>query len=178
MSILSDKAFEEILLLSAQAGDRAAADRLAARWQPRLLRTAYRYTQDRDLSLDVVQDAWIAICGGWTTLRDPSRFPAWAFRILRYKSADAIRRKQRWRARIDGAGEADSAGDDRQETLTSLDQAFTTLNPDLRLTAILFYGEGLNLAETALATGVPVGTVKSRLHTARGQMKAALKGDE
>lgn len=173
----SDKVFEEMLLLSAQAGDRLAGERLAARWQPRLLRTARRHIQDAELARDVVQEAWLAICSGWTKLRDPTRFPAWAFGVLRHKCVDAVRRAEARRRYVSDVELPDVSSADRAETLTALDQVFKGLAPDLRLTSILFYGEGLSLAETAEATGVPVGTVKSRLHTARGQMTKALKGD-
>ncbi len=174
MTSQTEKVFEEMLLLSAQAGDRLAANRLATRWQPRLLRTARRHLRDSDLARDVVQEAWLAICSGWSGIRDPSRFPAWAFGVLRHKSADAIRKASLSRDRFADLPMEEQPVTDRSETLTSLDQVFAMLSPDLRLTAILFYGEGLNLVETATATGVPVGTVKSRLHSARGIMKSAL----
>lgn len=177
MNKQSEKAFEEMLLLSAQAGDRLAAGQLAARWQPRLLRTARRHIRDAELARDVVQEAWLAICSGWTTLRDPTRFPAWAFGVLRHKCVDAIRSAGLRRRNVSDADLPELSIAGRAETLTSLDQAFGSLAPDMRLTAILFYGEGLNLVETADAMGVPVGTVKSRLHTARGLMKSALKGE-
>ena len=66
----------------------------------------------------------------------------------------------------------------RSENLTALDQAFAMLSPDHRAAAILYFGEGLTLTEIASVTGVPTGTVKSRIFHARQHLKAALTGDE
>lgn len=172
----TDRIFDELLLVMARAGERAAAERLAARWQPRLLRTARRLLRDEEQAREAVQEAWTAICRGWLTLQDPSRFPAWAFTILRRKCADRIRRAQTARARFSAetrAGEMPGSPEDR----TAIRQALDLLGDDHRLVAVLFFGEGLTLAEIAAVTGVPVGTVKSRLFHARRQMKAALEGE-
>ena len=61
--------FDELLLISARAGDRRAGERLAARWQPRLLRTARRLLRDEDEAVEAVQNAWAAICRGWFPAR-------------------------------------------------------------------------------------------------------------
>ena len=179
MTRRTDIVFDELLLIEAQTGNLAAAERLAKRWQPRLLRTARRYTQNEEMAREAVQETWIAIHRGLGGLEDTSRFPAWAFRILRYKSVDLIRKQQRRRQNeydeVEGVDV--SIGTDMAETRLALNQAFAALNEDLRFTAILFFGEGLNLAETAEAAGIPVGTVKSRLHTARKLMQSSLKGD-
>lgn len=60
----------------------------------------------------------------------------------------------------------------------SIDQAMSLLGPQHQVAAVLFFGEGLTLAEIAFATGVPSGTVKSRIYHARQQLKAALSGEE
>ncbi len=69
------------------------------------------------------------------------------------------------------------AGRDDQDHEISVAAAFDALEGPLRITALLFYGEGFSLAEIAAATGVPVGTAKSRLFTARKKLRAIL-GDQ
>lgn len=171
--------YDELLVTLTRLGDRRAGERLAARWQPRLLRTARRLLREEEPARDAVQDAWAAICRGWVGLNDPAKFPAWAFGILHRKCADQIRRAQTGRAReaVMNGHDAPSSGGAPEDRI-SIDQALGLLSPDHRAAAILFFGEGLTLAEIASATGVPLGTAKSRIFHARRQMKAALEGED
>ena len=178
MSTETDRVYDELLVTLACSGNRQAGDRLALRWQPRLLRTARRLLRDDEQARDAVQEAWTSICRGWLTLRDPARFPAWAFGILHRKCTDTVRKISRDRSRttpITAANEPSLAP--RGETLTSLDQAFAALSPAHREVATLYFGEGLTLSEIASVTHVPTGTVKSRIFHARQQLKAALTGE-
>lgn len=179
MSTETNRVYDELLVTLACSGNRLAGERLAVRWQPRLLRTARRLLRDDEQARDAVQETWTGICRGWVTLGDPAYFPAWAFGILHRKCADIIRKAIRDRSRTTAlvpADEPSSAA--RDEMLTSLDQAFSTLTPDHREAATLFFGEGLTLSEIASVIGVPTGTVKSRIFYARQQLKAALTGDD
>ena len=168
--------FDELLLVAARRGDRCAADRLAARWQPRLLRTARRLLRNEDEARDAVQEAWIAICRGWLAREGPARFPAWAFTVAHRECAGRIRPNQKNRAKQVFDGEV-SQVPGAPEDATAIRQALGLLGPDHRLAIVLFLGEGLTLAEIADVTGVPVGTVKSRIFHARRQMRAALHGE-
>ena len=78
----TERVFDELLVTLVQSGDRRAGERLAARWQPRLIRTARRLLRDDEAARDAVQEAWIGIFRGAAALADPARFPAWAFGIL------------------------------------------------------------------------------------------------
>lgn len=170
--------FDELLVVMAQSGDRKAAERLAARWHPRLARTARRLLGDGDAALSAAQDSWVAILRGLHALRDPARFAPWAFAIVDRRCADFVRQAVRQRSHFSEIVEApeqavESDADDR----LALRQAFAALPADQRLAAHLFFVEGLTLAEIAETQGVPIGTAKSRLFHARRQLKAALKGD-
>lgn len=168
--------FDELLVTLALGGDRRAGERLAARWHPRLLRTARRLTGEVELAGPCTQDAMLAIWRGLPGLRDPARFGPWAFRILRRKCADAVNRRSAERAR-DGGELADVPAAASAVEAVAIRQAFTALGPDHRLAAHLFFVEGLTLAEIAEVQDVPLGTAKSRLFHARRQLKAALSGD-
>ena len=174
----ADRTYDELLVLLIREGDRQAGERLAARWYPRLLRTARRLIGDADAAEEIVQDTWFAIVRGLPRLKDPSRFPAWSFSILRRTCVDVIRSNTRDRAqKANAAVMQATCTEARGETMTALDQAFAGLSPEHRLAAILYFGEGLRLAEIATATDVPLGTAKSRIFYARRQLKAALEGD-
>ncbi|MEL7110393.1 MAG: RNA polymerase sigma factor [Pseudomonadota bacterium] len=174
----TERVYDELLVTLARAGDRKAANRLAARWYPRLMRTALRLVRDRQDAEEAVQEAWAAICRGWPRLSDPAMFPGWAFGILRRKCVDRIRTAQRDRTRtapLDAAPEPSQPA--RGELQVEIDQALASLSDDHRLAAILFFGEGLSLNEIAAVTGVPVGTAKSRIFKARQHLKSCLKGE-
>ena len=168
--------FDELLVMHVQSGDRRAGERLAARWQPRLLRTANRLLQDEELALVAVQEIWVSITCGMASLRDPARFTPWAFAILRRRSADRIRILQK-RRQHEGALENEPGQADPADEKLQIRQAFDALAPDQRLAAQLFFVEGLTLAEIAEVQDVPIGTAKSRLFHARRKLKAALSGE-
>jgi len=173
-----DRVYDELLVTLARSGDQRAANRLAARWYPRLMRTALRLLQDRSEAEDAVQEAWAGICRGWPRLSDPAMFPGWAFGILRRKCADRIRKAQSQRARtapLDAAPEPSQVA--RGELRVEIDQALDQLSDDHRLVAVLFFGEGLSLSEIAAIAGIPVGTAKSRIFHARQHLKSTLKGE-
>lgn len=175
----TERVYDELLVTLTRAGDHKAANRLAARWYPRLMRTAMRLLQNRQDAEEAVQEAWAGICRGWPRLSDPAMFPGWAFGILRRKCVDRIRMSERDRARsapLEAAPEPSQPA--RGELQVEIDQALASLSDDHRLSAVLFFGEGLSLNEIAAVTGVPVGTAKSRIFYAREHLKSCLKGDK
>ena len=170
-------AFDELLVTLAVAGDRQAAERLAHRWQPRLLRTARRLV-GAELAAGAVQESWVSILRGIGGLRNPARFAPWAFGILRRRCADAIRRAQADRRFGGETAAAEISGAAMPDEALAIAQAMAALPPDQRLAAQLFFVEGLTLAEIAEVQEVPEGTAKSRLFHARRRLKAALTGDD
>lgn len=174
----TDRVYDELLLTLVQAGDSRAAARLAARWQPRLMRTARRLLRDEEEAREAVQEAWAGIARGWVRLADPARFPAWAFGVLHHKCADRIRANRRARDRLGPPlDEMEISAPAATEDRTAIAQALETLGPDHREAAILYFGEGLTLEEVARATRTPLGTAKSRIFYARQRLKAALTGE-
>ena len=174
----AERVYDELLVTLARSGDRKAANRLAARWYPRLMRTALRLVQDRSDAEEAVQEAWAGICRGWPRLSDPAMFPGWAFGILRRKCVDRIRKAQIQRNRtvpLEAAPEPSQPA--RGELQVEIDQALATLSDDHRLAAVLYFGEGLSLHEISAVTGVPLGTAKSRIFNARQHLKSCLKGE-
>lgn len=170
--------YDELLVTLVRAGDQRAGERLAARWYPRLMRTALRLLQDRDQAQDAVQEAWAGICKGWGRLSEPAKFPAWAFGILHRKCADRIRREQGQRGRTGSLEDVPEPSESaRGELAFAIDQALDLLSVEHRMAAILYFGDGLTLVEVAAATGVPVGTAKSRIFHARKHLKSTLEGE-
>ena len=182
MSRSPDRLREALWVMQAQAGDAAAFEQLVRDWHPRLWRFAHAATGDPDAASDVVQEAFTAIVRGFSDLDDPASFRPWAYRITRNKSADWIRRRQRERKlaneqRWAGAPAAASRRA-RTEIGERIRDAIRPLAPDLRALLMLRYAEELTIAEMANVLEVAEGTVKSRLHKARGELRRSLEEDE
>lgn len=181
----SERIFDEYLVVSAQAGDRAAWERLVARWQPRLLRHAWRLTGHADRAADLVQDAWVDIWKGLRRLDDAVAFPAWAFRIVTRRCQRGFHDADRERLVLadwaETASESDDADGvaslDRGIDLARVREAMAALPPTQRAALSLFHLENLGVAEIAIALDVPTGTVKTRLMHARRKLRARLEGD-
>jgi len=179
----ADHALDEYLVLLAQAGSREALDRLAARWSPKLLVFAARSTGNAEVAKDVVQETWESALRNLRRLDDPARFRAWLYAIAHRKCVDAIR--ARYRAeRGAKIAEAEAMLIDRDidpdaQTAAHLDlaHALKHLPSEQRTAVALLYGEDMSVAEIAAVTGVPVGTVKSRLAAARQVLRARMQGE-
>lgn len=169
-------ALDDYLVLLAQAGDRDAFGRLAARWTPRLAAFATRALNDQESAHDVAQDIWEAALRGLGRLEDPAKFPAWIYSIAHRKCADVLR--ARYRSRVAPEPEA-ASGDSESEAAAQLDlgAALKALPPEQRIAVSLFFGEDMSVADIATATGVSPGTVKSRLFAAREKLRAHMKGE-
>lgn len=169
--------FDQYLVVLVQSGDRNAAERLAKRWHPRLLRAARRYVGEQDAAENLAQECWIAIARGIGGLRDPASFAPWAFGILRRRGADRIAQVIKERDAFVDHEPPEQPVAAGQENNAAIAQAFGQLSPDHRFAAHLHFVEGLTLPEIAHAADIPIGTAKSRLFHARRQLKAALGPD-
>ena len=177
---------DQVLVLRCQQGDVGAFEELVARWQRRLWTHARRLTGDPDAAWDVLQESWIAMLRGLDHLDDPAAFPTWAFRIVGCQCAQWVRQRQRDRRRDEqvpanvpagtaGSSQPPEVALEALERSQALDRALATLDFEHRQALVLFYLDGLTLAATAHAMAVPEGTVKSRLHHARAQLRRIME---
>lgn len=178
-----DRVYDEYLVASARAGDRAAFERLAMRFAPRLRAHAYRLVGDPEMANEAAQDAWADIVRGLPRLADVALFSGWAYRIVTRRCADCIRRKSRQR-KIEAAFAAEPPAEERSAArleigadAARIGRALSTLSPEQRAAVALFYRDDLSIAEIAIALDAPEGTIKTRLMHARARLKAALDGD-
>lgn len=178
-----NQALDDYLVLLAQGGSRDAFARLAARWTPKLLAFATRSLGSTEAAKDVVQETWESAVRGLRRLEDPARFRAWLYAIAARKCADALRSKYRGQRIADAARTSalveDVGNDAEGEAGARLDlaAALKRLPPEQRVAVSLYFGEDMDVAEIARITGVPAGTVKSRLFAARKALRASL-GEE
>ena len=168
------------LVEAARDGDREAyADLIRVRGD-RLFAIAQRILRDVDRTEDAVQDALVIAWRDLPGLRDPDRFDAWLHRLLVRSCVAEAKRARRLVATIrvlptDLPTNSDDYGSvvDRDE----LDRGFRRLPPEQRVILVLRHFVGLETAEIAETIGIPVGTVRSRLHHAHRAMRAALEAD-
>jgi RNA polymerase sigma-70 factor, ECF subfamily len=164
----------------ARQGDHEAfADLLDARLA-RLDAAARLILRDAELARDAVQEAMIRAWRDLPGLRDPDRFDAWLHRLLVNACLDLVRRRKRRVIEveltpIDVAPTRDIASDlaDRQ----LLDQALAGLSPAHRAVVALHYLLGMPLPDVAASLGIPIGTVKSRLHYALDAMRTTVTAE-
>jgi RNA polymerase sigma-70 factor, ECF subfamily len=172
-----DQALDDYLVLLAQGGSREAFARLAARWTPKLLAFAARALGTTEVAKDVVQETWESAVRGLSRLDDPARFRAWLYAIAARKCADALRGKYRV-ARIAESAQAmtDAPADAETGANNRLDvrAAMKRLPPEQRIVVSLYFGEEMNVADIAVITSAPEGTVKSRLFAARKALRESL----
>jgi RNA polymerase sigma factor (sigma-70 family) len=175
-----ERVIDELLVMRCQEGGRESFDLLIRRWQRRLWRHARRLTGSNDAAWDVTQETWVAILGQIRKLSDPAWFAAWAHRIVRNKCADYCRKSGRQRTLADALAERQRANANpaREGPGAAVAEALRRLPADRQELLTLKYGEDLNILEIALVLGIPAGTVKSRLHAAREQLRRILEGDE
>jgi RNA polymerase sigma-70 factor (ECF subfamily) len=122
---------------------------------------------------DVVQEVWIGVIRGLRGLRDPAQFPAWIYGITTRKCADVIRTNMR-RRRFDAQDAAGRSGDEAgltPEYRIDVATAIRGLPPTHRAVVHLFYQEEISVEEIASILEIPVGTVKSRPHSARETLR-------
>ena len=169
----TERIYDELLVVCCQGGDQRAFERLVRRWQPKLVRQAWRLTGNRDAVPDVVQEAWLTIARRLSSLDDPARFPGWALRIVRNKAVDWVRHRQRQRS-AERSLETAGAPEPATQTHSVLSGAFTELSRDHRAVLSLYYVEQLTVAEISEALQIPRGTVKSRLFHARRHLESRL----
>ena len=164
---------------------RGALARLLERELDRSFSLARAILGDDREAEDAVQDACVAAWHGAASLRDPDRFGAWFGRILVNGCRDRLRRRHRQQVRAialqaEWLGEAGGPDPARMATGSErdLDGAFERLDPDHRIVVLLRYWQDLSLDEIADRLGLPLGTVKSRLHYALRSLRLDLEASD
>jgi RNA polymerase sigma-70 factor, ECF subfamily len=168
------------LVVRAQKGDEQAFASLAVPLGNRLHALAHRILRDIDLAEDATQQALLSVWRDLPQLRDPARFEAWSYRLLVRACYAEGRRTRREVANLilleadePSAGEGLSSVVDRDQ----LERGFRRLSIDHRAVVVLHHYLDMTLDEVAQALGVPIGTVRSRLHHAMRGLRAALEAD-
>ena len=156
---------QTLLVLLAQAGDRASLEQLLRDIHAPLRRYISGLVGP-DFADDVLQETALQIFRKLPFLREPAVFRPWAYRIASRIAFSQLKRARRWEP-LDAAPPEELAA--LNSNLTELpDEAFLSLldlvSPSSRAVLLLRYQHDLSLEETAAVLEIPIGTAKSRLH--------------
>src|SRR5580704_11959999 len=149
----------------------------------RVYRLAYRLTGNVPDAEDLTQEVFVRVFRSLPTYT-PGTFEGWLHRITTNLFLDMARRRQR--IRFEGLGD-DAAGRlsgdeptpaqafDARHLDGDVQQALAALAPEYRAAVVLCDIEGLSYEEVAGTLGVKLGTVRSRIHRGRAQLRVALE---
>ncbi len=177
----------KLLVQAARAGNPDAWDPLLQRYQLPLYVYVFELVRDEQTSLDIVQETFINAVRHIRSLRDDDKFGSWLFSIAHQKCAQHWRRLHREERFLDvrepPPDDSGSPEEDPSATLIRKEQEeefmarLSRLPVPQRSVLLLHFVEEFSLEEIAAITGVPVGTVKSRLHYAKKMLRSLFEED-
>jgi len=177
------------LIGAAKRGEVEAFNQLVLRCQDLAYTVAYRILGERDAAADAAQDGFIAAYRKLHQFQG-ERFRPWLLRIVTNACYDELRRRQRRpAASLEALEDAPPAAEIRfasdspspeqhvqqAELSRAIQRCINALPDDQRVICVLADVEGYAYGEITEITGLPLGTVKSRLSRARGRLRACLQ---
>jgi RNA polymerase sigma-70 factor, ECF subfamily len=170
---------DEWLALRCLAGEKGAFEDLCLEMERPLLYYAAKLTGNSDVAFDILQETWLRALAGIRKLKDPGSVRSWLYAMVHSIAVDQMRREKTGRRIEDVLLET---REDAEETAFTADDAnaihdaLDKLSEKHREVLVLYFLEEFSLAETAQILSCPEGTVKSRMHHAKAEMKAILSG--
>jgi RNA polymerase sigma-70 factor, ECF subfamily len=172
---------DEDLVRRYLSGDRAAFAALVERHERRVFNLALRMTGREEDARDAAQDAFLTVLRKLSSFRGEAAFTTWLHRVTVNACYDLLRKRQR--APLLDRGEDDLPRvepppvpdhADLSDLSIDVQRALMQVPEDFRAVMILHDVHDLPQEEVAAIVGVPVGTVKSRLHRGRVALARAM----
>ncbi|CAN5182630.1 RNA polymerase sigma factor SigW [soil metagenome] len=182
------------LVARAAAGSEAAYRELLDRYQRPVFSLVYRMVRDREEAEDLAQETFVRVFNNIGRYDSQWKFSSWIFKIANNLGIDTLRRRKLKTVSIDGAPDALTADEteassiqlasedpDPEERLEAvelgdeIEQAIGELRPEYRTAILLRHVEGRPYEEIAQIMEIPLGTVKTYIHRARGELREALE---
>ena len=179
------------LIADCLQGQTAAFGELVRRYQDRLYHCVYRLVDNAEDAQDIIQEAFLNAFQSLDRFKGDSQFFTWLYRIA-FNAAISLKRKQRAavalktsRAEVGVNEPLDASESNRPEYALEkaeqerrIQQALNRLSPEHRTVLILKDMEGQKYETMAEILQVPIGTIRSRLHRARMELRELLQRDE
>ncbi|WP_068964369.1 RNA polymerase sigma factor [Desulfosporosinus sp. BG] len=170
--------FNHELIAKVRAGDKESFEIFVKSYTPYVYRTAFAFLHDPVEAEDVSQEIFLKIHRSISQLNDLHAFNSWLKKIITHSCLDHIKKQEPTPTpflELDlGFHDTSLHWDQHLDILGAL----KNLNIEYRETLVLREWEGYSYEEIANILGVPVGTVKSRIHTARLQLRKTLSPGE
>jgi RNA polymerase sigma-70 factor (ECF subfamily) len=174
------------LIVEAVEGNSAAFGQLVTRYQDRLYNTLVHVVGSTDAAYDVVQDAFVQAYVKLETFERASAFYTWLYRIA-FNLAISRRRREKPTLSVELArdasghepidrGPAPDARLEQEERAGQVQRALAALSDEHRAILILREVDECGYEQIAEILDLPIGTIRSRLHRARLQLRDQLKG--
>lgn len=178
----------------ARQGREVAYRELIGRYERPVFSLIYRLVRDREKSEDLAQETFIKVLNALDRYDPSFKFSSWIFKIAHNTALDHLRKKEPLTLSLDGSPHARTAAeieattldavssDESPEEYTSsrelgghIEVAVAKLRPEYRTAIVLCHVEGRPYEEIAEIMEVPLGTVKTYIHRARGELKKHLE---
>lgn len=180
----------DLLVEAFREGRPGAFDAIVRAHQDRVYAFCVRMLSDREDALDTAQEVFLSAYRNLAGFRGESSLSTWLLRIATNRCLNRIRQRSARAAREVSPGEPQDGDapfqypgkeEDRPERMVEaretgriLEAAIAKLDDDSRLLVLLSDVEGFTYEELAAAAGIPLGTVKSKLHRARMALRKML----
>jgi RNA polymerase sigma-70 factor (ECF subfamily) len=169
---------EQQWIRQAKRGDADALARLLHKHYPFLVKVMTKITLNPDLAEDLAQETMARCIEKIHLYRDQSKFSSWLVTIATRLYLDQCRqnkRKRRWLQEEQYLAQWRWQAEESREDWIDVLDALAQVNQEARLCVILKHYYGYSYDEIATMTGIPAGTVKSRVHHAIAQVRKELK---
>lgn len=178
-----EKSSDTLLYSRIKEKDKDALEHLYDRYEKILFSFLYKMTQDRDLAEEALQEVFIKIWRGIGEYDDSKgKFTSWLFRMAQNSAIDLIRKRKAATVPLDEVAEMPSTDSsveqtaEWQEEKEHIQAAVSQLSAEQQEMIQLFYFKGHTHEKIAEISGLPLGTVKSRIRLALGKLKKTLHG--
>jgi RNA polymerase sigma-70 factor (ECF subfamily) len=177
MTESAERLYERVLILRIQTGDEAAFAELVERYHARLRYYLRKMLGDSHQADDALQDVWLDVFRALPRLADPGAFAAWLYRIARDRAFRMLRRRRLPTQSLEAVAlEATDTEDEfSPEDAAAIHALLDQLKPEHREALLLRFLENMSYEQIASVANVPVGTVRSRLHHAKRELRRLLE---
>ena len=182
---------DEQLIARTVSGEQEAFGMLILKYQPRLYNAMVHFLRNQSEAEDVVQDAFVLALTKLESFKGNSQFYTWLYRIAHNAAISKLRKKRPTKSLDQGLSDDSSPGFsvpdggerpgerlEKEEQIQTLMEAMGRLSDEHRSILILREMESMDYEAIAGVLQLPVGTVRSRLHRARGCLREMMESME
>ena len=184
---------EEKWIEQCRNGDTEAFSQLALLYERKMLNFAFRILRDSHAAEDAVQEALLKAYRKMDTFSKEASFSTWLFTILNHVCLDILRKKKRhgedkqmslyqeskdedaYEVQIEETSPGPEEAYQKKKAMEAVSAAIETLSDEHRIMIVLRDVQGRDYDEIAHITGLPPGTVKSRINRARLALRKILE---